>query len=84
MGQYGNCASLKHFVYLKLDGPIPGGAILVNFPPATNIGQGWFTGYSRAIGFHVSGVGHRPGDASKYALLPAYPKGAERRRGQPC
>jgi hypothetical protein len=33
----GNCASLKHFVYLKLDGPFPAGMIAVNFPPAPNI-----------------------------------------------
>ena len=68
MGQYGNCASLKHFVFLQLDGPVTlDKDLAVNFPPAANIDP--VTGVHRALGFHVSGMGHRPDDASKYGYF---------------
>jgi len=73
-------ASMKHFLFLKLDGALmPGGPYTIAFPPAARLPVTQFTfddKTTRAVAIRSTQTGHRPGDASKLAYLALWIPGA--------
>lgn len=78
MGQYGETASLKHFIHLKLDGNLAQGGpyTIANATAGISTSFTFNDRTTRAIALHVTGVGHRPNDASKYGYLSLWRPGA--------
>lgn len=64
-------ASLKHYVYLKLDGKLPDGAYTISFPrdAAAPASFSFSDRSTRAIAIHANQNGYAPGDESKIAFL---------------
>jgi endoglucanase len=73
-------ASMKHFLFLKLSGPLrQGGPYTVSFPPGTRLTSASFTFDDRtirAIAIRGTQVGHRPGDVNKLAYLALWVPGS--------
>ena len=72
--------SMKHFLFLKLSGPLrQGGPYTVSFPPGTRLTSASFTFDDRtirAIAIRGTQVGHRPGDVNKLAYLALWVPGS--------
>ena len=74
-----SAVSMKHFLYLKLSGPLRQGAHVVTFPKGTQLGSANFVfddRKTRAIAIRATQVGHRPKDAGKLAYLSLWIPGA--------
>jgi endoglucanase len=73
-------ASMKHFLFLKLNGPLmQGGPYTIRFPPRTRLPNASFTFNDRAIraiAIRGTQVGHRPRDVNKLAYLALWIPGA--------
>ncbi len=78
IGQAG-AVSMKHFLFLKLNGPLTPGSHTISFPSGTKLPPARFDfddKKTRAIAIRATQVGHRPRDAGKLAYLALWIPGA--------
>jgi endoglucanase len=73
-------ASMKHFLFLKLESPLmQGGPYTIRFPSGTGLAEAQFTFDDktvRALAIRSTQAGHRPSDPSKLAYLALWIPGA--------
>ena len=78
MGQFGQTSSLKHHLYLKLDGPLAQGGpyAIVNSAASISTNLTWNDRSTRALAINVNQIGYRPDDVGKIAYLSHWMPGA--------
>ena len=71
-GGIGSATSMRHYLYLKLDGVLQPGAYAIDFPTGTGLSKAQFTfdpKFTRACSIRATQVGHRPNDQVKYGYV---------------
>lgn len=71
-GGIGSATSMRHYLYLKLDGVLQSGVYTIDFPADTGLGKEQFTfddKLTRACSIRATQVGHRPNDLVKFGYL---------------